>query len=172
MTPELTAYMQSWFDKVAQKQTKRGITFALTFDEFLELWGTRRLATMQKHMEDGSIYARMSGNNPFAFVVTWKSYAAKQAGVMNSETAQVCTRSKSKADNGMRKGDKHSQAVKDRISASKQGKTHSESHRLALSQALIGKKRGPMTEEHKAKLSAAMKAARARRRAAEQGGAA
>lgn len=172
MTPALTAYMQGWYAKVAQKQTKRGIAFELTYDDFLALWGARRLATMQKHMDDGSIYARMSGGNPFAFVVTWKSYAAKQSGVMNIETAQVCTRSKSKADNGMRKGDKHSQEVKDRISASKQGKTHSESHRQALSKALTGVKKGPMSAEHKAKLSAAMKAARALQKAAQQGGAA
>lgn len=170
MNHELNTYMRGWYDKVAQKQSKRGILFALTYEDFLELWGQRRLATMQKHLDDGTIYARMSGNNPFAFVVTWKSYAAKQSGVMNLETAQVCTRSKSKSDNGMRRGDKHSQEVKDRISASKLGKTHSEDHRKALSAALTGVKKGPMSAEHKAKIAASMKAARAASKAAQQAG--
>lgn len=170
ISEQLDTYLRGWFAKSRDYQLKEGRLFELTYEDFIELWGTRRLLTMEQHLSNGSVYNRMNAANLFGYVLTWKSYSAAQTGVMTKENAQVCIRSKSIADNKMKKGDKHKPSARAKISAAKQGKTHSASHKQNISASLTGVKKGPMSAEHKANLSAAMKASRAARKAAQLGG--
>lgn len=169
ISQKLDDYLRSWFATSMAYQISKGRRFELTYAEFLELWGARRLRTMQKHMDNGSVYNRMNASNGYGYVVTWKSYAAKQSGVMNAETAQVCTRDKSRRDNAMKKGDTHTPAARKAISDSKLGKSHSADHRAAISASLKGIKRGPMSQADKDRRSASMKATLAAKKAAAQG---
>lgn len=171
LTAELTAYLNSWYETAKAKQTKRGVAFHLSFDEFLELWGTRRLRTMQKHMDDGTIYKRMNGENPFAFVFTWKNYRAKQQGVMCRETAQVCTRQKSRMDCSMKKGDEHTPSAKAKIAAKKLGIPRDDDTKAKISKSMKGKNRKPMSEEQKLVRKLAAQASWAERKAAKGGAA-
>lgn len=171
ISEKLDTYLLSWFATSRAYQLGKGRRFELTYAEFLELWGAKRLRTMQKHMDNGSVYARMNASNMFGFVLTWKSYAAKQTGILCRETAQVCMRQKSRRDNTMKKGDRHTPEAIEKISAAKRGKTHSAEHKKAISESMKGIKRGPMSQEEKDKRSASMKATLAAKRAALGGAA-
>ena len=168
ISSKLDAFLQGWLETSRAYQASKGRVCALTYAEFLELWGAKRLRVMDKYMADGSIYNRMNAGNGYGFTLTWKSYAAKQTGVLNMETAQVCMRDKSRRDNAMKKGDEHTQEAKDRISAAKRGKTHSAAHRQAISESMKGMKRGPMSQAEKDKRSATLKATLAAKKSAKQ----
>lgn len=170
ISEKLNGYLESWFATSRAYQLGKGRRFELTYPEFLELWGAKRLRTMQKHMDNGSVYARMNAGNMFGFVLSWKSYAAKQTGILCFETAQVCMRQKSRRDCAMKKGDKHTPAARKKISSAKTGKPHSAEHKKAISESLTGIKRGPMSQAEKDKRSASAKATHAAKRAARLAG--
>lgn len=58
-----------------------------------------------------------------------------------------------------RKGYKHAEETKQKMSAASKGKPKSEAHRKRLSEVRTGKSRGPHSEEHKRNLSAGIKSA-------------
>ena len=45
---DILSYLQSWFEKVHAKKAKKGITLNLSFQEWLELWGKRRISSLTK----------------------------------------------------------------------------------------------------------------------------
>lgn len=117
-------------------------------------------------MDEGRLYLRQSKDNPLAYVLSWTSYAAAQAGDMNINSAQNCTRSRSAIACRMTKGDTHGDNVRRRIASNRKGKKWDEATKLRISESCRGKKRLAMTQAEKDQRSATRKAILAAKRSA------
>lgn len=142
MTPKLEKYLRGWLAKSEARQTQNGVTFNITFGDFEQLWGRARIKKLEGFMADASIHARMNSDNPYAYVLTWKSYAASKGGVMDLQTAQITTRMKSRIDCQMRKGDRHTATTRALISQKTRGVPKSADHRQSISESMKGKNKG------------------------------
>ena len=163
-------YLQGWFDKAKARQEAKGNKFNLTFGDFLNLWGMRRIKSLTEWMDDGSLFVRQrrhTKDNPnlTGYVLSYKSFAASQCGYMDETNAQICTRAKSFEDCKMKKGDKHSEASKAAISVKTAGVPKSEEHRAKIAKSMKGMKRGPMSQAEKDKRAASVRATLARKKA-------
>lgn len=169
----LMTILERKFDYSARTQTKAGVQFDMSFEQYLALITISRLQTMEKHLKRGSFMAFMQSN--YGYVLTWKGRAERDAGIMNAETAIFTDRETSKRRQQFQKGDKHSDVSKQRISEAKRGQKHSEETKALIAVAKRGqthtdttrakisatKKGRPMSPEHKEKIRAAMLARKA-----------
>lgn len=149
MTPQLSLFLQGWYEKAELRQSGKGRIIDLSYEDFLGLFSKRQLDTLEKHMADGSIYGRQNRENKYALVLSWKSFALSQAGVMHPEAMQICARWKSEADCRMGKGDKHSAKSKAKISKARTGTTHKPETKAKISSSMqgvnVGRKDTPET---------------------------
>ncbi len=149
--PDIREYLQGWFDKAKARQEAKGAKFLLSFGEFLNLWGRRRIRSLEQWMDDGSLYARQrrgtkDDQNLNGYVLSPISFAASQEKVCTAQNMQICTRGKALHDCRMKKGDKHTEESKARISKSTRGKPKSAEHRQKIAESCRGQKRGPMSD--------------------------
>lgn len=163
-------YLQGWFEKSKARQTAKGVKFELSFGDFLNLWGQRRIASLEKWMDDGSLFVRQrkstkEDQNLNGYVLTFISFAESKTNVMTPQNAQICTRGKSLHDCSMKKGDTHTPESIAKISASTVGVPKTEEHKAAISASMKGKTKGPMSDEEKAKRSVSVKATLAKKKA-------
>ena len=158
-------FITAWLEAARTYHTKAGRQFNLTVVEFDQVITPHQRRTIKKRINDGTITGFMA-HRKWAYVLSWTSKEAYLAGVMDKTTAKVMTRDASERMNYLQKGDKHSEAARAKISKSLTGYVQTEAHKQARSDAQKGKKRGPMSEEHKAKLRAAAFAREAAKRAA------
>ncbi|NWK97940.1 hypothetical protein DM806_20210 [Sphingobium lactosutens] len=170
--PDVLAYLEGWYDKAKKRQEQNEKEFLLSFGEFLNLWGRRRLRTLAQWMDDGSLYARnrkstKTDPNLNGYVLSPISFAATQQPVRTAQNMQICTRGKALQDCKMKKGDKHSEKSKARISNSTKGKPKSAKHRAKIAASCTGVSKGPMDDAGKLARSDAAKAYWARRKAEE-----
>lgn len=162
ISTETRAYLEGWLAKAARYQTEvKQRAFELTLDDFLALWGDKRLAKLDAWINTGMWGNRMHRTNPYAFVLTWRDREAMQTGVMNIHTAQVSTRAKSQTTLGMIKGEKHTDTAKAKMRTAKLGTKQSKEHVEIRAAKMRGVKRGPMSEEQKRAISEGRKRARA-----------
>jgi len=167
---DILQYLEGWFEKAKVRQEGKGKTFNLSFGEFLDLWGKRRIRSLTEWMDDGSLYARQrkhTADNPnlSGYVFAPISFAASRETVVTKSNYQICTRGKSLNDCRMGKGDSHSAASREAISRKTRGVGKSPEHRAKIARSMTGMKRGPMSEAEKAKRSATVKATLATKRA-------
>lgn len=164
-----------FMNAVAYQATKKR-KVEMTFEQFLTLVTSSRRQRMERAMAAGNFERFMKGR--YGYVLTWKSRQAKEAGVMNLQTAAYLNREDSeracqfgpgdthteeaKAKIGdARRGKKASDATRAKQAAAKTGKALSDEHREAISAGSRGK---PKTEEQKQKMREAAKARWARDR--------
>lgn len=161
---EYQAFVARWHESVAAYQTKQGRTFDLTLAQFESVIAPHQRRTIEKHIKAGSLDGFMK-HRQWGYVFSWASKEACLTGVMNTSTAKVMTRMASERMNALKKGDKHSDRTKARIGAAKRGRPQSEAHVALRAEAQRGVKRGPISEETKAKIKAAAFAREAAKRA-------
>lgn len=146
----LTDYLAKWFTTATTRMAKKGISVEISFVDFVSKVITpRQIASLQKTMDEGWLNSRQASSSDLAYVISWKSYAARSTNVYNLETAAFCTRSESKARAKASKGEKLRPSHCDKISAGLRNKPKSEEHRDSISEALTGR---TLSEEHRASL--------------------
>jgi len=150
ISPRLMAYLKSWFGTSTEKQRNAGVEVTLSFAEFISLFEPRQIKSLEKAIQRNSIRDQQNENNKYAYVLTWKSYAACSTRVLSLETAIVCSRMKSAKLNLPKKGDKLRQSHRASLSKAKTGKRQTDDHRKAISDGSKGVRKAPWTEERKA----------------------
>ncbi len=150
LSPRLTAYLESWYATSTARKTDAGVQVELTFSQFVSLFTAKQITTLEKAIEAKRLRYFMDAKNPYAFVLTWRSYAARQTDVFSVTTAQVCSRLKSKADSRVKKGETLSSRTRARISEGKRGKPIDKQHKANISNALKDRPKQPWTEERRA----------------------
>lgn len=135
-------------------QTGRGIQFALTFSEYVDLWGIKKLKQVTKLIDSGKIGSRMRHPEK-GWVLSWISREAREMGEMNSATARILQRNSSKHRFYLKAGDTHTDDAKRRIGDAKRGKPLSSEHKQSIRASRLGV---PQSAEHKAKRIAAIRA--------------
>ncbi|WP_342106140.1 hypothetical protein [Methylobacterium sp. SI9] len=164
---ETQAATQQWLERKYRGhmayQVGRGKVFALSFSDYVDLWGLRKLREVARLIETGKLTKRMRHPDR-GWVLSWISKEAREAGEMNITTARILQRNSSKHRFYLQAGDTHTDAAKRKIGDAKRGKTLSETHKQAIREARIGV---PQSAEHKAKRIAAIKATKQRQRDAQ-----
>ncbi|WP_342166992.1 hypothetical protein [Methylobacterium sp. SD21] len=155
---ETQAATQQWLEKHYRGrmayQVSRGKIFALSFADYVNLWGLRKLREVAKLIETGKLTRRMRHPDK-GWVLSWISKEAREAGEMNATTARILQRNSSKLRFYLQAGDTHTDVAKRKIGDAKRGKALSDAHKQAIREARIGVKQ---SAEHKAKRIAAMRA--------------
>ena len=153
---------------IKYQREKNAIAVKMTFDEYLSLWSTTRIATMTKKLAQSRKALDYYLTNSFRPVLSWKSKEARVlGGDMTVDRAAIMKAEDSKRLFQFHTGDKHTVQSRKAIGDSKRGVKQSDEHVKRRTQRQIGVKRGPMSEEAKAKL----RATRAAKKAAKQEGA-
>jgi len=149
ISPNLLAYLKSWHQTSTGNKTAAGHTVDLPFQDFLDLFEPKQLKTLQDAIDANRIRYLQDKGNKYAFVLTWKSYAARSTGQFNKDTATICSRLKSKAINLPKAGDTLREDHKAAISAKLTGMAKSDEHRANMSEAAKGSKKAAWTPERK-----------------------
>lgn len=149
LSSRLLAYLQSWHTTSTQKQAEAGHVVDLPFQDFLNLFEQRQLKTLEDAIEANRIRYLMDAKNKYAFVLTWKSYAARSSGVFNSETATICSRMKSQILSKPKAGDTLRDGHKAAIATTLTGVAKSDEHRANMSIAAKGNSKAAWTPERK-----------------------
>ena len=155
LSPELTDYLTKWFNTSCAKQVAKGVIVNLTYSDFIELLTPRRAKSLQKAIDQGRLTGQQHEENPYAYVLTWISYAARSTYVFDKATACVCTRMESRSRNLMKQGDTMRPEHRDNLSRALTERTFSDEHRDSLSASLTGLAK---TDEHRRAISESMKA--------------
>lgn len=164
ISPALMGYLRSWYDTTVQNKRAGGVVVELTFPEFLTLFKPRQLRTLQIAIDANRLRYLQDIENGFAFVATWKDYAARSTNNWNLATATICSRTQSARINLPQAGDKLRPEHCANISKSLTGLEKSEEHKLAISEGSKGKPKAAWTPERRAARSAQRKAQEAAKR--------
>jgi len=154
----LLAVLHDRYDAARVYQENKGVRFELTFEQFVLLVTDSRLNTIRNAMKKNVVDYFFRSRR--GYVLSWKDAEAMRSGVMNSQTAAYINRAESRKVGHFIKGDKHSDASKQKISTAKKGTKHSEVTRERMAAAKRGTTR---SEETKAKIRAAMLARKAQK---------
>lgn len=149
ISPRLLAYLQAWHSTSTQKQIDAGMDVDLPFQDFLNLFEVAQLNSLQRAIDANRIRYQMADTNDYAFVLTWKSYAACSTGKFNKDTATVCSRLKSAQINLPQAGDTLREDHKKAIAISLTGVPKTDDHRAAMSAAAKGNPKAAWSEERK-----------------------
>lgn len=149
LSPRLLAYLQSWHETSTRKKIEAGYEVDLPFSDFLNLFTKRQLDSLQKAIDADRIRYQQDVENKFAFVLTWKSYAACSTGRFDKETATVCSRAKSAQINLPKQGDKLRPKHRAKIAAGLMGKEKTQEHRDNIGDGGRGVPKQAWTEERK-----------------------
>lgn len=169
LSPALRAYLQSWYDTTAENKRADGVVVELTFPQFVGLFAKKQLASLQRSIDANRLRYLQGEKNAYAYVATWKSYAACSTNVWSVETATICSRSKSARINLPQAGDKLRPRHRQNISKSLTGLEKSDDHRTAISEATKGKPKAGWSDERRAARSAQRQAQEAEKRAHKGG---
>ena len=150
ISKRLHGYLKSWYTTSTSRKIEKSIKVTLTFDEFVSLLSPNQLATLERSLNCGWLEYLQTENNPYALVLTWKSYSARSSRVFSVETATVCSRHKSKQINIIQKGDAMRPEHREAISKGKKGKPLDTKHKENISKGKKGKKIKGWSEERKA----------------------
>jgi hypothetical protein len=153
--------------KSARTQQNNNRKFQLTFDQYFTVVCQHKHA-LSRIIRRYQTYHFSCRRHPFriGYVLSWKSYSDFQTGIMDMNTSCFVSEEESKLRCKMKKGDRHSDAAKQKIGAGQKGKPKSELHKLKIS---ITMKKFIPTEESKAKRLATWAKKRALKEAANAG---
>lgn len=149
LSDRLMGYLKSWHQTTLADKEAQGCTVDLSFDEFLSLFDKRQLASLEKSIDANRIRYSQAVDNPFAYVATWKSYAACSTRHYDINTATICSRNKSSRINLPQPGDTLRPSHCANISASMTGKEKTPEHRENISQSTKGVKKAAWTPERR-----------------------
>jgi len=135
MRDDIRDYLQRCYDSAKAYQTSKGRGFALTFSDYIQLWGTRRITKLTSLKDDGRLHVRM-GDKAFGWVLTWRSRKAFLTGCMDRDTAQITTRQASKQACTLSKGEKHTPEAIEKIRAARTDTRHSDATKEKQSAAM------------------------------------
>ncbi|MES3097281.1 hypothetical protein [Sphingomonas aerolata] len=150
LSPRLLGYLTSWHATSTRKQAASGNVVDLSFDAFLGLFEKRQLRSLERAIVEGRLPAQQHETNPYALVLSWRSYSACSLGQFNAQTACVCSRAKSAKINLPQKGDKLRPGHAASIAKALIGVPKSEYHRKAISEGCKGVSKAAWTPERKA----------------------
>jgi hypothetical protein len=156
---ECRDWLRTQYEKSRGYQIGNGIQFNLKFQEYIDLWGARRLRRLEQLIRDGLIEG-FQRHKKWAWVLTWRRKEDRLHGDMNPATAVIATREESTRKFFLKKGEKHSDKTKKSIGDKHRGKTITQKHRNAISAAKKGKRQTPAQI---AKRVAATKATRSKK---------
>ena len=154
-------YMKERLARSKAFQISRGKQFDLSLNDYLALHSHRQLNTLERHFEAGTLAQFLRCK--WGYVLTWRSKAAFEEGLLCADTAIILAREQSRRRTYLKSGERQGEKAREKIAASKRGTKQSEEHIEKRAARQRGVKRGPMTEEHKA----AIRAGRARQLAAK-----
>lgn len=143
------AALKAQFLNAVAYQAVKNRRVEMTFEEFLTLVTSSRRQRMERAMASGNFERFMKGR--YGYVLTWKSRQAKEAGVMNLQTAAYLNREDSERACQFGPGDTHTEEAKAKIGEARRGKKASEATRAKLSAQKMGK---PLSADHCAAISA------------------
>jgi len=128
------AFMKGRFDRSKEYQIKEGMSFVLSFYEYVELHTRKHIDKIEGCMK--RLAKHTHGRKPQPDVcLTWIDYKSKSSGIMSIDTAIVTSKKDSDKRNRIGAGDKM----------------------RATHRANISKPKGPQAEEHKEAISEAKK---------------
>lgn len=108
---------------VSYQKRKNDIAVTMTFDEYLSLWSNTRINSLTVRMDRGPQSVRYYMTNSVRPVCSWITREAMvRGGEMTVHNAKIRSAEDSKRLFQFVAGDKHSQASRERIGASKRGK--------------------------------------------------
>ncbi len=154
LSPALLGYLRSWYETTAANKRDQGVIVELTLEQFLGLFSKRQLRSLQNSIDTKRLRYMQAVDNIFAYVATWKSYAACSSNVWSVDTALICSRNKSATVNLPQAGDKLRPGHCDNISKSLIGRRLEDDHRANISEGCKGVPKTPWTEERRARMSA------------------
>lgn len=161
--PVLQILFDLYCKSIKHQREHNGIKVQMVFDEYLSLWSDTRVRTLTQKHARGPKSVELYLRGSFRPVLSWKSREARElGGVMTVDRAAIMKAEESVKMFRFHKGDKHTLESKQAIGAAHKGKKQSEEHVQKRTQGQIGVRRGPMSDEAKAKL----RATRAARKAA------
>lgn len=177
---DLNAHLQRMYDSSRRRQIENGVTFELTFEEYLSLISKARRLRMQRELNRGNLKRFMESNA--GYVLTPKGRAEKAAKVCNVETFEFVNREKSRRNQHLGKGDTHREDSKQKIAVARTGTTQTEETRAKIKASNLGQTRSdetraniaagqrgkPKSEEQRQKMREAAKARWAAVRAAKE----
>ncbi|TXN78996.1 hypothetical protein [Methylobacterium sp. WL8] len=158
MHSQTSAWLSAQYEKANKYQTANGISFELTFEDYISLWSIHRLRKLEELVLNNEI-KNFQKNKLYAWVLSWRKKSDKAAGVLNRDTAQILLRWESEKLFYIQKGETQSPDARRKISLARRGKPLSAKHKRAIGDARLGVKQ---TEAHKRKRIEAMKATKAR----------
>ncbi|RYF22090.1 MAG: hypothetical protein EOO77_04800 [Oxalobacteraceae bacterium] len=126
----------------------------LPFDAFLTLFEKRQLKSLERAIMEGRLPTQQHDQNPYALVLSWRSYGACSSGHFNAQTACVCSRAKSAKINLPQKGDTLRPGHAANIAKALIGVPKTEDHRKAISEGCKGVSKAAWTPERRAARSA------------------
>jgi hypothetical protein len=150
LSDDLLAYLRAWHATTVSRKLAAGHRVDLPFAHFLDLFEERQLASLQSAVEEDRLNGLQDRDNPYAYVATWRSYAARSSGIYDKTTAFICSRMKSDAINKPKPGDVLREDHRAAISKTLTGMPKSDDHKAALSEALKGTTKQPWSAERKA----------------------
>ncbi len=158
MTDDFKDFLFMRYCRAAAYQDGQGNSFQISFEQYIALHTKSQLSKLAAHFKEGTIEGFIRSKQ-WGYVLGWVSRAAKLEKVCTPDTMKIMTRTASIASCRLRKGDSHTPESRARISQKKKGKKQTRAHVEKRAAAQRGVKRGPLSEETKAKIRAA-KAAR------------
>jgi hypothetical protein len=137
LNPALITILSRMFESSRRRQVAAGVLFDLTFDQYLSLITKTRRQRMASEFRQGNFAKFMKSQS--GYVLTWKDRPSRASGLMNMETACFVNREWSRRNQHFKKGDRHTDASKAAIAASRLGKTHTEETKAAIAAGNTGK---------------------------------
>lgn len=168
LRPDILEALWDQYCKVLKFQkVNNNITVTMSLDDYLSLWSKARIATIEKKIAKGGKalfhYFNSGSSRP---VCGWVTREARViGGTMAVADARIMKAEDSLKMFRFQTGDKHDDASKAKIGDAKRGVKQTDEHIQKRTQGQVGVKRGPMSEEAKAKLRATRAANNAARTA-------
>jgi hypothetical protein len=165
LSHRLRSYLESWHKTSTTRKRNQGIKVDLSFDAFTALFSQKQFETLENAIWHNRLVFLQNRANRLAFVLTWRSYAARSTNVFNSETAMICCREKSARINKAGAGDVLRPAHAAKIRKALTGKPKTAKHRNNISKGCKGKPKVQWTDDRKAERRALNEAKRSARAA-------
>lgn len=140
---DLVPHLERMYGSAKDRQTKAGVQFDLTFEEFLELITPARRRMMQVELNKRRLKRFMDSNR--GYVLTPKGRKELADKLCNKDTYEFVNREKSRRNQHLKKGDTHREISKAKIAESRRGTTQTDETREKIRKGNLGQTRSAET---------------------------
>ncbi|WP_246749535.1 NUMOD3 domain-containing DNA-binding protein [Agrobacterium rosae] len=140
---DLIPHLERMYASAKDRQTKAGVQFDLTFEEFLALITPARRRMMQVELNKRRLKRFMDSNR--GYVLTPKGRKEYADKLCNKDTYEFVNREKSRRNQHLKKGDTHTEASKAKIAESRRGTTQADETREKIRKGNLGQTRSAET---------------------------